>query len=57
MKTKTNRAILCPIFGSLVGMGLGFLTFLFTENIIFLIVFIPIGLTLGITLGEKDQDK
>ena len=57
MKTKSNRSLLYPIFGSLIGMGLGFLTFLLTENIIFLIVFITIGLTLGVAFGEKDKNQ
>lgn len=57
MKTESNHSILYPIFGSLIGMGLGFLTFLFTENIIFLIVFVTTGLTLGIALGQKDQSN
>lgn len=57
METNKTRNLLYPIIGSLFGMGLGFLTFLFTENIIFLITFVTIGLTLGIALGQKPQHK
>jgi hypothetical protein len=55
MKNKSNTHILYPVFGSLIGMGLGFLTFLLTENIIFLIVFITTGLSVGIALGQKPE--
>lgn len=57
MERNTSLNLLFPIFGSLLGMGLGFLTFLFTGSIIFLIAFTTIGLTLGLALGQKAPQK
>jgi uncharacterized membrane protein len=57
MKENTTSKLMYPIFGALLGMLIGFTIFIFSEQIIFLIVCITTGLTLGITLGEKNENQ
>jgi type IV secretory pathway VirB3-like protein len=52
-----SQKIIIPVIAAAIDAILGFCIFLFTGNIIFLIIFIPISLTLGIALTQRPQDE
>lgn len=56
------RKLFIPIVFSAIGAVAGFITFLITGQIIFLIAFVTLGLTLGLVLTDpgsefRDRDK
>lgn len=57
MNRKISSTILYPIFGSLIGMILGFTIFLITENIIFLILSFTTGMTLWMAIGQQKEKE
>jgi type IV secretory pathway VirB3-like protein len=52
-----SQKIIIPMIAAAIGAVLGFSIFLFTGNIIFLIIFIPISLILGIALTHQPEDE
>lgn len=56
MNEKTTPKLIYPILSSLFGMAIGFIIFLITEKIIFLIAFVTIGITMGMALSQQKQE-
>jgi len=55
MNLKTSLKNIYPLIFIILAAATGFVIFLITEKIIFLIVFITIGLTLAITINKDDR--